>query len=81
MSLDGRYANGSLGSEDLLMSDPEPHSESLLQPITADKITIGEFLAGIKRRWKPAVIAGAVTAVAYLGYYYLFLRSYQHTIS
>ncbi|ATS17726.1 hypothetical protein BRW62_02035 [Parathermosynechococcus lividus PCC 6715] len=63
------------------MSDPEPHSESLLQPITADKITIGEFLAGIKRRWKPAVIAGAVTAVAYLGYYYLFLRSYQHTIS
>lgn len=81
MSLDSRYVNGSLGAEGLLMSDPEPHSESLLQPITADKITIGEFLAGIKRRWKPAVIAGAVTAVAYLGYYYLFLRSYQHTIS
>lgn len=81
MSLDSRYANGSLGAEGLLMSDPEPHSESLLQPMTADEITIGEFLAGIKRRWKPAIIAGVVTAAAYLGYYFLFLRSYQHTIS
>ncbi|XFA72755.1 polysaccharide biosynthesis tyrosine autokinase [Thermosynechococcaceae cyanobacterium Okahandja] len=62
------------------MSDPDPISVSLLQPITADKITIGEFLAGLKRRWKAGAIAGIVTAVAYLGYYHLFLRGYQHTI-
>ncbi len=77
MTLENSYTNGHLGEE----RTSEPDSDSLLQPLTADKITIGEFLAGLKRRWKPAVIAGIVTATGFLGYYYLFLRSYQHTIA
>lgn len=54
---------------------------SLLQPITVDKVTIGELLSGITRRWKTATLVGLAVGIAYIGYYYLFLRSYQRTIS
>ncbi|URR35493.1 AAA family ATPase [Thermosynechococcus sp. HN-54] len=81
MSADNSYTNGSFDQERTFPNTPDDDSESLLQPITVDKITIGELLSGFKRRWKPATILGIATAVLYLGYYYLFLRSYQHTIS
>lgn len=79
MSLDNYHKNRNFDQQPIY--DSEDSAKSLLRPITADKVTIGEFLAGIKRRWKPATILGIATALLYLGYYYLFLRSYQHTIS
>lgn len=53
---------------------------SLLQSITVDKVTIGDLLSGIKRRWKTATLVGLAVGAAFIGYYYQFLRNYQRTI-
>ncbi|MFN4279738.1 GumC family protein [Thermosynechococcus sp.] len=55
--------------------------DSLLQPVTAERITIGELLAVLKRRWKIAATVGCTLALTYIGYSYAFQRSYQHTFT
>lgn len=75
MSLQDQYLDGSF---DVGLSKSQP-SPTLLQPTGIDKITIGEFLAGLRRRWLPALVVGIIAATGYLTHYFLFRRSYQHT--
>ncbi|AXY68628.1 AAA family ATPase [Thermosynechococcus sichuanensis E542] len=75
------YSNNSAKEEIQESSRSLDRKNSLFQPITVDKVTIGELLSGIKRRWKTATLVGLAVGITYVAYYYLFLRSYQRTIS
>lgn len=73
------YTNN--GAKEEMLEYRLNQEDSLVRPIIVDKITIGELLSAIKRRWKAGTLVGLAVAIAYVGYYYLFLRSYQRTIS
>ncbi|WP_460195177.1 GumC family protein [Thermosynechococcus sp. FA-CM-4201] len=81
MSLRNSYKNASLPEQEQLARHLTDTQDSILTPVTVDRVTLGDLLAGIKRRWLAATLFGAIVAAGYLSYYYLFIRNYQYSIS
>ncbi|WNC23023.1 AAA family ATPase [Thermosynechococcus sp. PP22] len=70
-----------MSSENNHLSLPsEAARPSLWQPQPIDKVTIDQVLRGLKRRSAVGILAGALVSIGFLGYSYLFLRSYRHSV-